>query len=63
MNLRQPKLKLRFTKDDLESLHGPSKRWGHSAVQAIGKMFIIGGYDGEYLGDVWCFDPEKLHWV
>ena len=28
-------------------LEGPSKRWGHSSVEALDCMFIIGGYDGK----------------
>lgn len=47
--------------EDLDSLTGPSKRWGHAAVEAAGKMYILGGYDGEYLGDIWQFDPESLN--
>ena len=44
--------------EDLDSLTCPTKRWGHAAVEADGKMYILGGYDGEYLGDIWQFDPE-----
>jgi hypothetical protein len=29
------------------STEGPSKRWGHSSVEALDCMFIIGGYDGK----------------
>lgn len=61
--MKPQKLDLNFSKDELDSIHGPSKRWGHQAVQALGKMFIIGGYDGEYLGDIWCFEPERLEWI
>ena len=24
-------------------------------------MYILGGYDGEYLGDIWQFDPNMLN--
>ena len=27
--------------------HMPSKRWGHTSVEALNRMFIIGGYQGK----------------
>jgi len=38
----------------------PLKRWGHTSVEALDRMFIIGGYDGQYLGDIWMYDFRKL---
>lgn len=33
--------------EDVE-LPGPAKRWGHTCVEALNRMFIIGGYCGKY---------------
>jgi hypothetical protein len=48
----------------------PSKRWGHTSVEALDRLFIIGGYQGkstlkltfagQYLGDVWMYDFREL---
>ena len=29
---------------DPENKNCPSKRWGHTSVEALNRMFIIGGY-------------------
>ena len=41
----------------------PEKRWGHSAVTAYNWLFIIGGYDGKYLGNIWVFDFNDLKYT
>ena len=33
---------------DPENRNQPSKRWGHTSVEALNRMFIIGGYQGKY---------------
>lgn len=54
------------------SFKKPQKRWGQSCVAAHNKVYIIGGYEGnfqtlsssisynlligQYLGDIWQFD-------
>ena len=32
---------------DPENPNMPSKRWGHTSVEALNRMFIIGGYQGK----------------
>ena len=32
---------------DPENKNCPSKRWGHTSVEALNRMFIIGGYQGK----------------
>ena len=32
---------------DPDHRHMPSKRWGHTSVEALNRMFIIGGYQGK----------------
>jgi hypothetical protein len=34
----------------------PSARWGHTVAVADQTMYIIGGFDGEYLNEIWKFD-------
>lgn len=41
----------------------PQERWGHTSVAAHSKMFIIGGYQGQYLGDIWEFDFAKCRYI
>jgi len=41
----------------------PSKRWGHTSVEALNRMFIIGGYQGQYLGDIWMHDFRQLRYT
>ena len=31
---------------EVNGQYGPSKRWGHTSVEALNRMFIIGGYQG-----------------
>jgi hypothetical protein len=38
----------------------PQQRWGQSCVSANNKAYIIGGYEGQYLGDVWSFDFQSM---
>ena len=44
-------------------MNKPEKRWGHSSVAAYNRMFIIGGYNNKYLGDIWIFDflEQEFH--
>ena len=30
-----------------ENHESPQKRWGHTSVEALNRMFIIGGYHGK----------------
>ncbi len=41
---------------------GPTKRWGHSCVAAWNCMFLIGGYHGQYIGDVWVYCFSDMSW-
>ncbi|CAI2378495.1 unnamed protein product [Moneuplotes crassus] len=36
----------------------PSPRWAHTCVNAEDIMYIIGGFDGEYLNEIWKFNFE-----
>lgn len=38
----------------------PSKRWGHACVEAHGHLIVIGGYEGQYLGDIWKFSLDSF---
>lgn len=49
-----------MSQDEIANVTGPVKRWGHSSVEARGYMFIHGGYDGTYIGDVWCLNFDKM---
>lgn len=48
---------------DPENPNMPSKRWGHTSVEALNRMFIIGGYQGQYLGDIWMHDFRQLRYT
>ena len=39
------KLKVKANPSDILS-DAPKKRWGHCSVAVMGKMYIIGGYQG-----------------
>ncbi|CDW71485.1 kelch repeat [Stylonychia lemnae] len=57
---------LRNTDDSIshnQSSVKPAKRWGQSCVAAHNKLYIIGGYEGSYLGDVWEFDFATLQYT
>jgi N-acetylneuraminic acid mutarotase len=41
----------------------PVGRWGHRSFIEGSKMWIIGGYSGDYLNDVWFYDIEKNIWI
>ena len=46
------------------SLVTPPLRWGHSAVGAAGKFYVLGGKgsNNETLNDAWIFDPAVGEW-
>jgi N-acetylneuraminic acid mutarotase len=41
----------------------PVGRWGHRSFIEGSKMWIIGGFAGNYLNDVWFYDIENDIWI
>lgn len=41
---------------------GPGARWGHTAVIYMDRLYLFGGYDGNYLNDFYKFDFENKKW-
>ncbi|CAD8138614.1 unnamed protein product [Paramecium pentaurelia] len=41
---------------------GPGGRWGHNSVALDDKLYIFGGYDGNYLNDFYCYDFDNNLW-
>ncbi|CAK72726.1 unnamed protein product (macronuclear) [Paramecium tetraurelia] len=41
---------------------GPQGRWGHTSVAQDDKLYIFGGYDGNYLNDFYSYDFDNNMW-
>ncbi|CAD8142783.1 unnamed protein product [Paramecium octaurelia] len=41
---------------------GPGGRWGHSCIALDEKLYIFGGFDGNYLNDFYSYDFDNNLW-
>ncbi|CAD8132082.1 unnamed protein product [Paramecium pentaurelia] len=41
---------------------GPGGRWGHSSIALDDKLYIFGGFDGNYLNDFYSYDFDNNLW-
>ncbi|CAD8076570.1 unnamed protein product [Paramecium sonneborni] len=41
---------------------GPGGRWGHTSITLDDKLYIFGGYDGNYLNDFYTYDFDHNLW-
>ena len=48
----------------METNEGPSRRYGHTAVEWSGEIYIYGGFDdfGLRCNDLWKYDPKRNEW-